>query len=77
MSETNLKHAFRMFDQDHSGKISAEEIGRILEGEKIVDSYLWKQVIKEFDSNGDGEIDLEEFGLLLKTRSEQCSALSV
>ena len=77
VSETNLKHAFRMFDQDHSGKISAEEIGRILEGEKIVDSYLWKQVIKEFDSNGDGEIDLEEFGLLLKTRSEQCSALSV
>jgi calcium-dependent protein kinase len=77
ISEANLKHAFRMFDTDHSGKISAEEIGRILEGEKIVDSYLWKQVIKEFDSNGDGEIDLEEFGMLLKTRSEQCSALSV
>ncbi|OMJ93397.1 hypothetical protein SteCoe_3639 [Stentor coeruleus] len=67
LSEEHLTAAFRLFDHDGNGKISAEEMKRILEGERALDASIWSKVIQEFDVNGDGEIDIEEFGLLLKT----------
>lgn len=67
MSVENLNAAFRMFDQDGNGKISAEEIKMMLQGDNIVDTEIWSKIIQEFDVNGDGEIDMEEFGLLIKS----------
>ena len=69
VNEENLKNAFKMFDLDNSGKISSEELGRILDGENFNNNSLWEKIIKDFDINGDGEIDIEEFGMLLKNVS--------
>ncbi|CAG9332140.1 unnamed protein product [Blepharisma stoltei] len=57
----NLKSAFKMFDHDGSGSISAGELKRVLEGGKLSNDEVWDAIVKEADLNGDGEIDLEEF----------------
>lgn len=49
--------AFRVFDVDHSGKVSSQEFARVIQ-------MMPKDIIEcmvEFDTNGDGEIDLNEF----------------
>jgi len=60
IKEDKLLQAFKVFDQDKSGKISAKDISKIIKSEDeqiedIVDD------IKKFDLNGDGEIDYFEF----------------
>ena len=64
MRESYLKNAFRMFDQDGSGKIDASELNRLLSGDEFKGIYTAEQLaeaIAEVDKNGDGEIDFEEF----------------
>lgn len=61
LSSDNLKAAFRMFDRDGSGSISANELKRILEGGVSSDDKVWSDIIVQVDQNGDGEIDLQEF----------------
>lgn len=60
LKEDKLLQAFRVFDQDKSGKISAKEVAKII---KTEDDELEKleEEIKKFDLNGDGEIDYYEF----------------
>ena len=53
-----------MFDSDNSGKIDANEVKQLLEGEDFKDEISGSQIdkiISEVDVNGDGEIDFEEF----------------
>lgn len=47
-----------MFDVDHSGGISLDEIKKILGGKIIteVDESEWERIIDEVDINGDGII---------------------
>ena len=71
MSGQNLDAAFKMFDCDGNGKISADEMKKILEGDNIVDEEIWKKIIREFDIDGDGEIDMHEFEALVKTLSQK------
>ena len=71
MSGQNLEAAFRMFDSDGNGKISADEMKRILQGDNIVDEEIWNKIIGEFDIDGDGEIDMKEFEVLVKTLSQK------
>ena len=66
MSGQNLEAAFRMFDSDGNGKISPDEMKRILQGDNIVDEQIWAKIIGEFDIDGDGEIDMKEFEVLVK-----------
>eukprot|EP00358_Blepharisma_japonicum_P007134 CAMPEP_0202942832 /NCGR_PEP_ID=MMETSP1395-20130829/3072_1 /ASSEMBLY_ACC=CAM_ASM_000871 /TAXON_ID=5961 /ORGANISM="Blepharisma japonicum, Strain Stock R1072" /LENGTH=95 /DNA_ID=CAMNT_0049639535 /DNA_START=1073 /DNA_END=1357 /DNA_ORIENTATION=- len=61
LSAENLKTAFKVFDRDGSGSISAAELRKILEGSVPSDDRVWNEIISEVDQNGDGEIDLQEF----------------
>ena len=57
----NLDAAFKMFDIDGSGAITAHEIKKIL-GEDITSKdEIWRTIIEKADSDGDGQIDLHEF----------------
>lgn len=62
LSEEKLANAFRAFDKDKSGKISAKEL-RMMIGSDVqdVDEKIWLEMIKEADIDGDGEISFEEF----------------
>ena len=58
--EEKLINLFKMIDKDGTGKISKDEIKKILNNEDIDEEEL-KQFIIKFDLNEDGEIDYYEF----------------
>lgn len=66
MGDTNpdktLRHAFRVFDNDGSGTISADELKDVMRemGEQIDESDM-DSLMRCMDVNGDGQIDYEEF----------------
>jgi len=64
--------AFRVFDIDGNGKISAEELQHVLGmeevGKALGDLNEVKKMIQEVDKNGDGEIDFDEFMAMMKSR---------
>ncbi len=69
LRESYIKTAFKMFDTDGSGKISASELHNLLGGENFRDVYSQAQLdqaISEVDENGDGEIDFEEFLTMMR-----------
>uniref|UniRef100_A0A3Q2V6R3 Centrin 3 n=1 Tax=Haplochromis burtoni TaxID=8153 RepID=A0A3Q2V6R3_HAPBU len=57
-----IMKAFKLFDDDESGKISLRNLRRVARelGENISDEEL-RSMIEEFDTDGDGEINQEEF----------------
>ena len=65
LSKDNLEIAFRAFDKDNSGKISADELKAMLDANSEVSEEVWKALIAEADQNGDGEIEFREFSRLL------------
>jgi len=65
LNQQNLDSAFKAFDTDQSGKISADELKNILGGEGIVKESVWQELINEADQDGDGEIDMEEFKAMM------------
>jgi len=62
-SADKLQAAFRMFDKDGSGLVSADELSEILQGAGVAD---FDAMVREFDTNGDGEISFEEFSTMMK-----------
>mmetsp|Transcript_20601 Transcript_20601/g.83626 ORF Transcript_20601/g.83626 Transcript_20601/m.83626 type:complete len:154 (-) Transcript_20601:1806-2267(-) len=60
--QDEILEAFKVFDKDGSGKISAEELRNVLLklGENLTSEEA-TDLIKAADLNGDGEIDYEEF----------------
>ena len=64
-SGVKLQAAFRMFDRDGSGLVSAEELGTILSG----GSSEFDEMVRQYDVNGDGEISFEEFTTMMKKLS--------
>jgi len=62
-SQEKLHAAFRMFDKDGSGIISADEIREVLcfGGANALSAEAVDAIIKQVDENGDGEIQFEEF----------------
>eukprot|EP01147_Barroeca_monosierra_P010650 gene10650-2764_t len=71
MSEKDTKEeilkAFKLFDDDMTGKISFKNLKRVAQelGENLSDEEL-QEMIDEADRNGDGEIDQEEFLRIMK-----------
>ena len=61
-SEEDIKEAFRVFDRDASGFISAGELAHVMTnlGEKLTDEEV-DEMIREADVDNDGRINYEEF----------------
>ena len=69
-SREEMLKAFRLFDDDETGKISFRNLKRVAKelGEKMTDEEL-QEMIDEADRDGDGEINQEEFFRIMKKTS--------
>ncbi|KAL0213495.1 hypothetical protein RCL1_007121 [Eukaryota sp. TZLM3-RCL] len=65
-SVEEIREAFRVFDKDGNGYISAAELRHVMTnlGEKLTDEEI-DEMIREADIDGDGQIDYAEFSKLL------------
>ena len=60
--DEKLKEVFTLFDIDHSGSITADEIKKVLgRASNEVEDAEFDKIIEEVDADGDGEISFEEF----------------
>ncbi|CEL97997.1 unnamed protein product [Vitrella brassicaformis CCMP3155] len=66
--------AFRVLDLDGNGRITAEELKKVLGMDQIKGAFEKrnldeiKKIIEEHDTNGDGEIDFQEFLHMLRVQ---------
>jgi calmodulin len=65
-NEDEIKEAFRVFDRDNDGIISAAELRHIMTtlGEKLSEDEV-DEMIREADTNGDGQIRYDAFVRLM------------
>jgi len=61
LSESNLRHAFDIFDIDKNGSISVEETKNIIGGGKNIPDNIITDLFAEIDKGTDEEITFEEF----------------
>ena len=68
-SREEIMKAFRLFDDDETGKISFKNLKRVAKelGENMTDEEL-QEMIDEADRDGDGEVNEEEFFRIMKRR---------
>ena len=64
-SEEKLKAAFKLFDKDDGGTISATEIKSILTGSGPIEEKIWQEVLQEVDEDGNGTIEYNEFKIMM------------
>jgi centrin-1 len=69
-SKEEILKAFRLFDDDETGKITLKNLRRVAKeiGENMTDEEL-QEMIEEADLDGDNEIDVEEFLRIMKKTS--------
>ena len=65
-SEEEIKEAFRVFDKDGNGFISAAELRHVMTnlGEKLTDEEV-DEMIREADIDGDGQVNYEGEHIIL------------
>ena len=68
-SEEEIREAFKVFDRDNNGFISAAELRHVMTsiGEKLTDDEV-DEMIREADQDGDGRIDCALASSPLETR---------
>jgi calmodulin len=68
-TEEELREAFKVFDKDGSGFISAAELLHVMTnlGEKLTDEEV-DEMIREADVDGDGQINYEEFVKMMMSK---------
>ncbi|XP_064638085.1 calmodulin-A-like [Lineus longissimus] len=68
-SEEEVKQAFRVFDKDGNGFISAVELRHVMTnmGEKLTDEEV-DEMIREADIDGDGQVNYEDFVKMMMSR---------
>ncbi|WAR18959.1 CALM-like protein [Mya arenaria] len=68
-SEEEIKEAFKVFDKDGNGFISAAELRHVMTnlGEKLTDEEV-DEMIREADIDGDGQVNYEEFVKMMMTK---------
>ena len=68
-SEEEIREAFRVFDKDGNGFISAAELRHVMTnlGEKLTDEEV-DEMIREADIDGDGQVNYEEFVTMMKSK---------
>lgn len=66
-SREEILKAFRLFDDDETGKISFKNLKRVAKelGENLTDEEL-QEMIDEADRDGDGEVNEDEFLRIMK-----------
>lgn len=66
-SKEEMMKAFRLFDDDETGKVSFRNLKRVAKelGEKMADEEL-QEMIDEADMDGDGEVSQDEFLRIMK-----------
>lgn len=71
LTNSKLKQAFEMFDEDGSGVISADEIKSVLglASDQTMNDKI-NEIIRQVDVNGDGEVSFEEFKEMMKAIAE-------
>ena len=72
-SEEEIREAFKVFDRDNNGFISAAELRHVMTsiGEKLTDDEV-DEMIREADQDGDGRIDCMWFSLDLHSQLTFC-----
>ena len=68
-SEEEIVEAFKVFDKDGNGFISAAELRHVMTnlGEKLTDEEV-DEMIREADIDGDGQINYEEFVKMMMSK---------
>ncbi|KAH8095800.1 hypothetical protein JL720_3129 [Aureococcus anophagefferens] len=68
-SEEEILEAFKVFDKDGNGFISAAELRHIMTnlGEKLTDEEV-DEMLREADIDGDGQINYEEFVKMMMSK---------
>uniref|UniRef100_A0A7S2PNU8 Calmodulin n=1 Tax=Leptocylindrus danicus TaxID=163516 RepID=A0A7S2PNU8_9STRA len=68
-TEEEIKEAFRVFDKDGNGFISAAELRHVMTnlGEKLTDEEV-DEMIREADIDGDGQVNYEEFVKMMMSK---------
>jgi len=68
-SDDEIREAFRVFDKDGDGTISANELRQVMVnlGENLTEEEV-EEMIKEADQDGDGQVNFEEFVRMMKPK---------
>jgi calcium-dependent protein kinase len=74
--EENCLQAFKHFDRDGSGFITADEVEAALQGMGKSDGEDVTGMIKQYDSNNDGKIDYAEFVSMLRKGNDNLKQAS-